>query len=97
MSLQSITSPPRAPARSLQVGPEIANAWGWLLNRAPRIARTLEEWPGSMSMFARVLAAIDLLCHVRGLTPQQFGRAYDPEVTFDVHAERIIISLRKTR
>lgn len=87
-----IQAPPSSPR--VQVGSELGNALHWLLNRAPRIYRIMEAWPGTSAMFTHVLNSIDLICHHEGISPEEFGRRFDPEITVDMLQRKIHIHLR---
>jgi hypothetical protein len=85
---------PRAHAGDTVMGPEIANAWGVLLARAPRLARRIHDI-GLGSMLAKVLNGVELVVRTRGLQPHQAaGRFRDYEVVTDVPNRRIVIKLR---
>jgi hypothetical protein len=88
-----------APQRSveLRVGNEIANAWGWLLARAPRVAKALEAMPGAPAMMASVLAGIDLFHRRYGVqpNPRELGLT-KMDVSYNEATDTILIRLSRT-
>jgi hypothetical protein len=82
-------SSPNAAGR-IQYGPEIANAWGWLLARAPRIARQLEATPGSTQVMANILAGFDLFCRRYDLTTDAQMSRIEREVSYNEATDIII-------
>jgi hypothetical protein len=84
----------RGGAGDARVGTEIANAWGWLLNRAPRIARALNDMPGGPSMMARVLAGVDLYIRRHGIRDNRRAMStLDFEVTYQPNPDAIVIKI----
>jgi hypothetical protein len=87
-------SAPTLPAGDTVVGPEIANAWGVLLARAPRLARRIHD-TGLGSMLAKVLNGVELIARTGGLRPDGFARKFrDYEVVTDIPGRRIVLKLR---
>lgn len=81
--------------RQPRVGAEIANAWGWLLNRAPRVARALEANPGSTQTMADVVAGFDFFNRRYGITDdKQRMSEVDRRVTYNEATDTIIIHQR---
>lgn len=74
-----------------RVGAEIANSWGWLLNRAPRIAKALDQTPGSTQTMADILAGFDYFHRRYGIqTPQRMSEV-ERTVTYNESTDTIII------
>lgn len=79
------------PSRSPRVGAEIANAWGWLLNRAPRIARALDQTPGSTQTMADIVAGFDFFHRRYGIATKQRMSEVERRVTYNEATDTIII------
>lgn len=77
-----------------RVGAEIANAWGWLLNRAPRIAKALSETPGSTQTMAEVCAGFDFFHRRYGLQRAADMQNIERRVTYNEATDTIIIHQR---
>ncbi len=80
--------------QNLRVGVEIATAWGWLLARAPRIARALDRTPGASQTMADVLAGFDFFHRRYGLETGQQMANVDRRVTYNESTDPIIIHQR---
>jgi hypothetical protein len=74
-----------------RVGPEIANAWGWLLNRAPRLAKALQATPGATATVADILAGFDLFHRRHGLTRPQEMAEVERKVIYVEGTDCIVI------
>lgn len=70
---------------------EIVNAWGWLLSRAPRMARALEATPGASATFGEILAGFDLFHRKMGLVTAEQMRDVERTVTYLEHNDSILI------
>lgn len=82
------------PRRSPQIGAEIANSWGWLLNRAPRIARALDQTPGSAQTMAEIVAGFDFFHRRYGVQTKQQMADVERRVTYNEATDTIIIHQR---
>lgn len=82
-----------APQRAqVHMGPEIANAWGFLINRAPRVARAIHDTPGSAQTLADVLAGFDLFHRRYGLSDAKRDYArIERRVSYDEATDMIVI------
>lgn len=81
--------------RQPRIGAEIANAWGWLLNRAPRVARALEANPGSSQTMADIVAGFDFFNRRHGITDnKQRMSEVERRVTYNEATDTIIIHQR---
>lgn len=81
-----------APARAqIEVGNEILNAWAWLLNRAPRVARAIDQTPGSAKTIADIMAGFDLFHRRYGITePREFAEV-QRDVSYNEATDIIIV------
>jgi hypothetical protein len=88
-------SVPEAKARAFpgaRMGNEIANAWAWLVARAPRIARALDDTPDAAKVFADVMAAFDFFHRRYGIVTREQMRDVERQVTYDEVSDTIRIS-----
>jgi hypothetical protein len=90
--VSGLITPTGGPALSgPRVGAEIPNAWAFLLSRAPRIARALEETPGASQTFGEILAGFDLFHRKNGLVTAEQMRDVDRKVTYIEATDAIFI------
>lgn len=82
-----------APAREVTVAPGVLNAWGWLLARAPRLARAVHDTPGSAAVLAKVLNGIELIARNSGLEPEAFARRLRVEVIRDTGRRLVVVKV----
>lgn len=77
--------------QTIKVGPEIANAWGWLLNRAPRVAKALHDTPGASQTMADVVAGFDFFHRRYGIQGGQSMSEVQRTVTYIESTDTIVI------
>jgi hypothetical protein len=65
--VETITAQPTPYGSGPRVGQEIVNTFGWLLTRAPRLAKALQETPGASETMAEILAGFDLFHRKEGI------------------------------
>jgi hypothetical protein len=85
----SATQEPRR--AEIFAGPEILNAWGWLLNRAPRVAKAIHDTPGSAGTFAEILAGFDLFHRRYALSTPRDYALVTRNVTYNEATDMIVV------
>lgn len=73
------------------MGAEVANSWGWLLNRAPRIAEAIENTPGAARTLADIMAAFDLFHRRQGIDTKQKMSEVERNVSYDEQTDIVIV------
>jgi hypothetical protein len=73
------------------MGPEILNAWAWLLNRAPRVAKAINDTPGSAATLADILAGFDLFHRRYSIQSKRQMAEVERNVSYNEATDIIIV------
>jgi transposase len=92
MSTVAAAPPARNAQRArIEAGPEILNAWAWLLNRAPRVAKAVNDTPGAAKTVADIMAGFDLFHRRYGLTDKRQYAEVERDVSYNEATDIIIV------
>lgn len=89
--MSATAAPARATRAQIEVGTEILNSWAWLLNRAPRVARAIDQTPGSARTLADIMAGFDLFHRRYHITTKREFAEVERDVSYNEATDIIIV------